>query len=537
MELIYADADLVDRGLVGRAAGDFSVGVENTWSLEMRDDVPVSQGCYVYVDGTEFGGIVDDVEGETGTGSQTCSGRTWHGILATNILCPASGKDYVEVEGEANACIAEVLDAAGVGAPFSAAEGPSGIEVSHRFERFCDVYSGLRSMLAASSARLSVAFSGGRVVLAAEKARSLTMDSDVARFSYARRRAYNHLVCLGSGELRNRKVLHLYADRQGRVSRTQSIFGAEHMAKVYDYNNADEDELLESGTEELEKLQTSDSADLADDPTGDLAVGDVVNGYCADRGYSVVESVTERIARVTAYGMTVECKTGETQASGSISASSESSGGTASYVAGDGIDISGGTISAEVDASDLEAVSQTAQQAATQASNALAAAGAAGQAANAAQQTADGKAPAEHTHTVSEIADFPDSMPASDVHEWAKATQKPAYTAQEVGAAPAQHTHSYAGASEPGGAAESAERLSEKRTVTISGAVSGSAEWDGSEDLSITVEGDTGSASFLAAHPVGSYFTTSADGDPGATYGGTWSRSPSMGAHVWHREA
>ena len=44
------------------------------------------------------------------------------------------------------------------------------------------------------------------------------------------------------------------------------------------------------------------------------------------------------------------------------------------------------------------------------------------------------KAAASHTHTKSQISDFPSSMPASDVSAWAKAASKPTYTADEVGA-------------------------------------------------------------------------------------------------------
>ena len=42
-------------------------------------------------------------------------------------------------------------------------------------------------------------------------------------------------------------------------------------------------------------------------------------------------------------------------------------------------------------------------------------------------------APSSHTHTKSQITDFPSSMPASDVYSWAKAASKPTYTAAEVG--------------------------------------------------------------------------------------------------------
>lgn len=43
----------------------------------------------------------------------------------------------------------------------------------------------------------------------------------------------------------------------------------------------------------------------------------------------------------------------------------------------------------------------------------------------------------------SNVSGRPSSMPASDVYSWAKQPHKPSYTASEVGAAPASHSHSY----------------------------------------------------------------------------------------------
>lgn len=48
--------------------------------------------------------------------------------------------------------------------------------------------------------------------------------------------------------------------------------------------------------------------------------------------------------------------------------------------------------------------------------------------------------PSDHTHTKSQITDFPTSMPASDVYSWAKQQNKPVYTAAEVGAVPTSRT-------------------------------------------------------------------------------------------------
>ena len=43
-----------------------------------------------------------------------------------------------------------------------------------------------------------------------------------------------------------------------------------------------------------------------------------------------------------------------------------------------------------------------------------------------------GKANSSHTHTKSQITDFPSSMPASDVYAWAKASSKPSYSWSEI---------------------------------------------------------------------------------------------------------
>lgn len=89
-----------------------------------------------------------------------------------------------------------------------------------------------------------------------------------------------------------------------------------------------------------------------------------------------------------------------------------------------------------------------------------------------------GKANSSHTHTKSQITDFPTSIPASDVYSWAKASRKPSYSASEVGAVPtsrtvngkalstnitlsagdvgaaaSSHSHNYAGSSSAGGSA------------------------------------------------------------------------------------
>lgn len=68
-----------------------------------------------------------------------------------------------------------------------------------------------------------------------------------------------------------------------------------------------------------------------------------------------------------------------------------------------------------------------------------------------------------HTHTKAQITDFPTSMPASDVSAWAKAAAKPTYTPQEVGAAPASHTHAVADVT---GLSDTLDGLQKRSTYT-----------------------------------------------------------------------
>ena len=68
-------------------------------------------------------------------------------------------------------------------------------------------------------------------------------------------------------------------------------------------------------------------------------------------------------------------------------------------------------------------------------------------------RTLIGAAPSSHTHTKSQITDFPSSMPASDVYAWAKASSKPSYSWSEITSkpstfTPSSHTHPLSGISD-----------------------------------------------------------------------------------------
>lgn len=72
------------------------------------------------------------------------------------------------------------------------------------------------------------------------------------------------------------------------------------------------------------------------------------------------------------------------------------------------------------------------------------------------QTQLNGKAASSHSHTKSQISDFPSSMPASDVYSWAKAVTKPSYSWGEITGKPTTfiptaHSHHVAQSYEPSG--------------------------------------------------------------------------------------
>ena len=236
-------------------------------------------------DGGEVGGVVDGIAPDTGEGTVTFSGRTWSGVLDGNLIAPAAGQDYKTVEGEANAIIGSLIAEMGLSDLFAAPSADSGVRVSHQFGRPAPTaYQGLVDMLAGGGAKLRARFDADsrKCVLSAEPRGDYSAEElDGDRISVRIERDWrpvNHLACFGSGELKDRIRIDLYADESGNVSKTQSIFGAKHRGAVYDYSSADAETLEKDGRKKLEELQAADEIQVTLPDDSKYEIGDVVGG-------------------------------------------------------------------------------------------------------------------------------------------------------------------------------------------------------------------------------------------------------------------
>lgn len=359
-----------------RELADFTLDLafgsdENALSLECEAAHAPEEGQFVFIDGTEYGGVVDEVTYEAGreaSGAVLCKGRTWHGILAGKRLLPDSGSGYLSVSGKAGDALASLIERMGLSGLFSAASDDT--SVSYTFDRFVDGYSGLKAMAKANGRKVAMRRRGGKVEISLPPAVDYAnkVDSDLLDFTLTSvYRCVNHLVCAGTGELENRAVVHFYADAAGNVSHTQSLFGVDEISALYDYSNADEEKLEEEGKKKLKEYQTQGSVEVEAHDDIDVDVGDVISARDNAHGRTVTATVVKKIVQVSRGVATYSYEVGsETTTKTSSSGNAESGGGHA-YLAGKGLTLEGYTFNADVDAEALGAVEAKADKAATDA--------------------------------------------------------------------------------------------------------------------------------------------------------------------------
>lgn len=308
MDLIYTNAAREEQGVLQAFELDMAFGAdENDFecTVAARNHV-CGNGSLIYFEGTEYGGMVDSIESNTAADDVTYSGRTWHGILNSKVLEPDSGESYLVLNGEANEVLASLIQRMGLSELFSASTEDSKLTISsYKMNRYIMGYDGIMKMLAAVGAKLKIAFTNGVAVLSAHPIKDYTkdeeFDSDLVPFTAKRNyKSVNHLVCLGSGELAERLVVHLYADAAGNISEKQTFTGLNEITAIFEYSNISERaELVSEGKAKFKELLPSDeiSIDFDADSEG-FDVGDIIGAVDHITGLSAYTTIKKKILSV-----------------------------------------------------------------------------------------------------------------------------------------------------------------------------------------------------------------------------------------------
>lgn len=265
MDLIYADGNLTDLGVLQDYSLDIEYGNNSTNDFEVKvqkDNHVCNQDYILYIEFTEYGGIIDRIESDTGSGEVTYKGRTWHGLLDSYVIEPPTGQIYRTFNGDANDVLSEIISLCGLGNLFEVDSTASGITISGFQSRYEKAYALILRMLNSYNAKMYCYWKSGKVrigvLLAVNYAVNEEFDSSQVPFKVGLTyNNINHMVCLGQGQGVDRAVIHLFCDDGGKVQpytlvdnplqdsdyildkRNQVLFGREERAEIFDEPNAE----------------------------------------------------------------------------------------------------------------------------------------------------------------------------------------------------------------------------------------------------------------------------------------------------------
>lgn len=317
MDLIYCNENKEELGVLKDYSFDLAFGSgENDFELTMPLVNNIcNEDYHIYVDGTEFGGIIDKIMIDTAAKQIKYCGRTYHGIIDNKIIRPNNGQNYYTVSGDANTIISTLISRLGLGSLFVADTNSSVNISSYQFTRYVSAYEGIRKMLDSVGYKLSMVHENGMVKLSAKPIVNYDdegLDSDRISFQITKEfNKVNHLVCLGQGELANRTVVDLYLDRNGNITTSKVFTGIEEIEKKFDYPNAESTEdLTKSGKEKLLEYN-ADAVDISLDETFNFDIGDRITATDINTGITVNKAIVKKIVTIKKNIYKVEYKVGD----------------------------------------------------------------------------------------------------------------------------------------------------------------------------------------------------------------------------------
>lgn len=309
MDLIYMTDTKEDIGVLSDYTLDLAYGTdENDFELTTSINSKLMHpGYIIYIEGTEYGGIIDSIEVDTKNELLIYRGRTWHGILNAKVISPPDGQDYLIVNGELNSIIGLLISEMSLNGLFTAATTDSGITVTnYKIPRYIKGYTALKKLVKLKNCKLLITFKNGMVMLSADKITDYSkigqIDNDMVNFDITKYyKPINHVICLGAGQLKDRKVLHVYSDADGNYSETEQTFtGLDEVMDVYEDTNAEDDsDLIDGGKQIIQDSRTQNAMDVTFDAiNGQYDIGDIVEAKENVTGLTVKEYITKKIVKI-----------------------------------------------------------------------------------------------------------------------------------------------------------------------------------------------------------------------------------------------
>lgn len=267
-DIILANSDRKELGAIQDSNITVDVNGEYEFSVQIARSnwyADLDLASYVYITGTEYGGIVGEVLTDTTLDYVELKGLTWRGRLQYKVIEPPSGSDYKTVSGELNQVMKTLIEPEFDGL-FKVSTANTGVSVkNYQFDRYCTLLGGLTKMLKSVGYRLQIRLvkeQGNPCYILIEAVKitdyssriELSQDSQLNFTMDDKRNGVNHLIVTGKGELQERNVIHLYVQIDGSIGKTQYYKGLDEISAVYENTSTETAELEKSATEKLQDL-------------------------------------------------------------------------------------------------------------------------------------------------------------------------------------------------------------------------------------------------------------------------------------------
>lgn len=228
-DLIYTDASLRDVGVLQTYTLDLDLAKEKDFELKTPDPV-LQSGSYIYIPGTEYGGIVDCVESDSANHQVTYTGRSFRGILNKKVIDTTRNGVQITLHGTLTEIGNTLLQEQGLDDQFIFENADKDDEVSDEVYglavgEHCTLYEAITK--AAASINFTYVYnfvqSDRKVhitpVLAEDYSEYLSycQDNSISFTVKENNGGINHLVCTGVDEDGKAITIHLFTDENGGI--------------------------------------------------------------------------------------------------------------------------------------------------------------------------------------------------------------------------------------------------------------------------------------------------------------------------------
>ena len=226
MELIYTDNQMTELGDIKDFEFDLAYGKdENDFEIKTPEN-EMQQGYYWYVKDTNYGGVVDEIEGTTNAYEVTYRGRSFQGILASYSAWQLKSNWYMTVNddtiylsGTPYDITVGIIEQLGIDIKVEQPTSEQSV-ITETVDRSLDIYQLMRYAFEKNSYKINLYFDGG-IRLDVTGAIDYASDSyfDVTRFRVKvnKKDVPNHLIGVFKRDEDLNIIKHLYADEKGII--------------------------------------------------------------------------------------------------------------------------------------------------------------------------------------------------------------------------------------------------------------------------------------------------------------------------------